>query len=189
MKVVNCLACLVLIVSGTPICADENKLLLGFEYGASQLNLDSEYENNFDPSLIDETGLSGSYSIAYRWQNNLIVESNLSISGNAFLTFGLFDFYEVSEVKLLVGYSIDLNEHFRLVPLIGLSHWSATLQEGAFLNPGPELSDEIDGTNLTYKLSAEFPFSNGFVVSFSHSNTNSDIGSIRLNQLGIKYEF
>lgn len=170
----------------------ESRVILGIELGSSSLDLDPDITIGSDvPSLeekIDNNGIGVTYLVGYRWENNLVVETNLSFASNNFLFEGT-DFYETTEGKLMLGYSFQLAKHLRIVPLIGVSRWEVDLQEGLIFNPGPEQRDEFDGTDLTYKFSLEFPFNNGFALSLSYSNTNIDIGTAEMTQLGFKYEF
>lgn len=189
------LALVPLFFISTELRADEQqntsqgKVILGIEIGTSSFDLEKQLLDEIDPADIDDDGVSATYSAAYRWSNNIVVEGSLNYAGNVFFNFGLGDFYDTAEAKLLVGYTIPVAEHFRLVPMVGVSSWDIEIQEGAFLNPGPEAEAEADGTDLSYKLSAEFPFSSGFVLSLSYANTQTDIGDLSMTQAGVKFEF
>lgn len=179
---------LLLTLSAT-VHAEESKIILGLEVGSSRLDLGADIIDDINPDELDSGGVSATYSMAYRWANNIVIDGSLTTSGNAFFNLGLSDFYLTSEAKVLVGYNIEIAEHFRIVPLVGISRWDTELQESFFLNPGPEAQGEFDGTDFSYKISAEFPLNNGFILTLSHANTNSDIGDLRLTQAGIKFEF
>lgn len=189
MQVIKYSLIAILLAASSPLVAQDAHIILGIEVGRSSLDLDRELEINIDPEALDDRGLSATYSAAYEWENNFLVEGSLAFSGNGLFTLGLADFYKTSEARLMVGYGIELSEHVRLVPAIGLSRWKAELQESAFFNPGPEDEANIDGTDLTYKISLEFPVSKGFMVSLSHGETKIDVGSLNMTQLGLKYAF
>lgn len=178
----------VLLIGSCNLYADESKVILGFEIGSSSLELDRELAADFDSEQLDDGGVSATFLAGYRWKNNVQVEANLARSGTLF-SFGLGDFYEADEAKLLVGYSFELTKHLRIVPSLGVSRWDVNLQESAFLNPGPEARAESDGTDFSYKVNVEFPIAKGFVLGVSYANTNTGVGTIDLTQASLKYEF
>lgn len=167
----------------------DGKVIFGIEVGSSKFNIDEGIVEQISQDEIDDTGMSVSYSAGYKWSNNLIVEGSVNYSGNIFLNWGLSDLYETSELKALVGLAIPVAEHFRIVPMVGVSRWSTELRESAFLNPGPEERREYDDYDLSVKLTAEFPMRRGFILSLAYANTQSNIGDMQSTMFGFKYEF
>lgn len=189
MKAMKYSALAVFLMTNCHAIADESKVIFGIEIGSSSLDLENDLANEFNQEFLDDTGVSSTYSVGYRWANSWQVEGSLSASGNALFSLGLEDFYQAAEAKLMVGYSFQLAKHLRIVPLIGVSRWDVELQEGFLLNPGPEERIESDGTDFSYKVSAEFPIKKGFVLSLSYANTDTTFGDISMTQAGLKYEF
>jgi hypothetical protein len=167
----------------------DGKVVLGFEAGLNRFNVDEDIVGEFERDEIDNSGFQNALSIGYIWSNNLVLEGSVNVSGNQLFSLGLTDFYEIFEAKALIGKSFEINEHFRIVPLLGISSWDAQLRESAFLNPGPEARGEFEGQDLSVKLSADFPINRKLIFSVSYANTFSDIGNIQATLVGIKFQF
>lgn len=180
LAVISCMA------FSSNILANESSILFGVELGASSVDFDED--TNLLVEDYDDDGLGFTYSLGYRWENNAIVEISGSFaSNNAF--FESFDFYETTEYQLLVGYSFPVSEKFRVVPMVGLSNWDLDSKEGTFLNPGDEVRQTFSGTDVAYKISAEYALFSSVVLSLSYRSSALDIGTSSMTQLGLKMAF
>ncbi|MEP1741624.1 MAG: outer membrane beta-barrel protein [Kangiellaceae bacterium] len=177
---------LVIGTSTFSIRAQDAEVILGLELGASSISVEPEFKpQDVD---IDYDGYVFGYIFGYRFESDLVVEGNISYSSNDSF-FRSFDNYELIESKALLGYSFEVKDNFRIVPMIGFSHWELETREGAFLNSGPEEELEFEGTDLTYKIRLDFPVGELVVLSLSYANTNVEFGRNELTQFGIKFEF
>jgi len=166
--------------------SQESKFVLGIALGSSSVNIDqNKIQTDVD---FDDDGFGATYLVAYRWGNNLVAEANLSHATNNFLFEG-FDFYKTTELKLMLGYSFQLAQYLRIVPMLGVSKWDLDSQEGLVFNSGPEQRVEFDGTDLTYKLSLELPINDSFSLSLSYAKSHLDLGTSELSLVGLKFEF
>lgn len=186
MKRFLCLSWLIIGTSIFSTQAQDAEVILGLELGTSSISVEPEFKpQDVD---IDYDGYVFGYIFGYRFENDLVFEGNISYSSNDSF-FRSFDNYELTESKALLGYSFEIKDNFRIVPMIGFSRWELETREGAFLNSGPEEELRFDGTDLTYKVRLDFPVGQLVVLSLSYANTNVDFGRNELTQLGIKFEF
>lgn len=166
--------------------SQEPKFILGVELGQSSVNIDTnKIQTDVD---FDDNGFAGSYFVGYRWANHFVNEVNLTLASNNFIFRG-FDFYETKELKLLFGYSFQLADSLRIVPMAGMSRWELNSREGLIFNPGPEQNFKFEGTDLTYKLTMEYLINDSFALSLSYARTHLVLGTTELSLLGLKFEF
>ena len=186
MKMYKTLSAVLLLTCSTTSYAQEGVVILGLEFGGSPIEINSELAVLDDE--FDYDGYAFGYILGYRWNSNMVVETNLNYASNDSF-FKAFDYYETYEAKLMLGYSIEVNDNFRIVPLVGYTRWELEAKEGLFLNPGPEEESKADGTDFTYKLRMDFPIGELVVLSASYTKSNLEIGDIKLTQFGVKFEF
>jgi len=166
--------------------AQEAEFILGLDLGRNSINIDQEFA--IIDTEFDSDGYSLGYVLGYRWENNLVAEANIAYASNDSF-FRAFDYYETSEIKLMLGYSFEIAEHLRIVPMLGFSRWELETKEGRLFNPGPEEQKEFDGTDLTYKVRMDFPVGQLVVLSLSYAKSELDASEIAITQFGIKFEF
>jgi hypothetical protein len=185
MKLIFKLVAVVATLNATVCAADKDEVVFGLEYGQSSTDTDAnlvEFSEDFD-----DEGYAIGYILGYRWANNIVVEANKVYSSNDIL-FRAADHYESNETKLMMGYSFDITERLRLIPMVGISQWRMDIKQGSFLNPGPEAEKRFDGTDLTFKLRLDIPIKSLVVLSASYARSEFDIGAQELIQFGIKFE-
>lgn len=162
------------------------KVILGIEFGRSSISLDADFRASDYDSKHD--GYLAGYIIGYRFDNDIVIEGNRSYSSNDGF-FRTFDHYETTESRLMLGYSFEIAERFRIVPMLGYTRWKLTSKEGRLLNPGSEEELEFTGTDLNYKVRADLPVGRLLVLSLSYTNSNVDYGRNALMQVGVMIEF
>ncbi|WP_226894471.1 MULTISPECIES: outer membrane beta-barrel protein [Pseudoalteromonas] len=186
MKKMISLTALTLLISSFSSHANEAQIRMGVELGTSKIAVDKDFailKEDFDTD-----GLSINYVLGYKFANNVVTEANVAYSSSDIL-FGTFDSYETYEIKAMAGYSFDLATYFKVVPMVGFSHWELETKQGLFLNPGPEAEEEFSGTDFTYKVRFEVPVSDLVLLSLSYANTEAEFGRNETTQIGILFEF
>lgn len=186
MKTSSYLIGLLLLSSSFLAKAQEAEVILGLELGRSSISIEPDFR--VVDGDFDSDGYTFGYILGYRFENNLVLEGNLSYSSNDSF-FRAFDHYETTESKLMLGYSFEVKNNFRVVPMIGYSRWELETKEGAWLNSGPEEQLKFDGTDLTYKVRMDFPVGQLVVLSLSYANSEVEYGRNEMTQFGIKFEF
>jgi hypothetical protein len=185
MKILKALSAISLVISSSVVFAQEAKVIVGLELGTSAIAVDKDVAVFNDE--FEQGGLTFGYIFGYRWDNNVVVEGNYNYTSNDGL-FRTFDHYEAKETKVMLGYSFEVSEYFRVIPMLGMTRWEVDTKEGLLLNPGPEDQYRFNGTDLTYKLRLDAPVGDRFVFSLSYARSEFDIGSMGLTQFAIKLE-
>lgn len=103
--------------------------------------------------------------------------------------FGIPDVFELSSLKIGAGYTIEAGEKLNFLAKIGVAFWELDARESAFLNPGPELEQDFDGTDLFFELGGEYVFGERFRLSLVHARETNDLGDASATRLGVKYYF
>jgi hypothetical protein len=190
MKIYKAIGATLLAFASSLSYAQEAKFMFGIEVGNSQIDIDSKVANISNE--FDTKGFSASYVAGYRWENNLVLEANMTSSSNSDqMWFGTSDYFDTYELKLMAGYSFAVNESLRITPLLGYSDWELDSNEGIphFQSNEDAKRYRFNGKDLTYKLRLDIPLGDLFVWSVSYARTNMDIGGLRLLQLGIRMDF
>lgn len=110
-----------------------------------------------------------------------------SFNGANFL--GADDRASLSERKLYLGYRFDLSDHFRLVPVLGVSNWKLRLKEGALSYFSEIESDTLKDTEVYGQLNVEFPINDFIAIVSSIQYTQFDFGVLRNAQAGVMFQF
>ena len=95
----------------------------------------------------------------------------------------------MSATKLGVGYRLKTNESFSFLAKAGVSFWDLDVEEGFFLNPGPELGGGSDGTDLFIEVGGEFRIGERFGITLIHSRDSYDVGDSSATRIGVRYYF
>ncbi len=177
---------LLLVTTATWSQEREGEFFVGPELGRGNFSISSPYTVTGEKESF--SGVSVGVEFGYHWSNNIIVDGNISRLTRANL-FGAFDRYKLTQVQALAGYSLEVSEHFRIVPMAGVSRWSLDTKEGQLFNPGREMGRKFEGTDWVYKINMEIPLGNLVLLYYTHSRSKFDFGKIELNQLGVKFEF
>ncbi len=122
------------------------------------------------------------------FESNIVVGGGVSSAGN-FQFYGANDHYSVFQYMGLLGYSFDLAPKLKIMPMIGVSSWRLTLEEGAFLNPGPEETLEKDGADYFGRINFEVPMTDLFQLNFSYHAGAYDFGDLHSFSVGGKFTF
>lgn len=156
------------------------------EVGRGDVEFDDEYF--FEGFDGDDTFSSANILGGYKFDSKVVVAAHVGMSGSESL-FGWGDNYQLYEVGALLGYSFDIAEHFRIVPMVGVSRWELDREEGEFNNPGPEESREISGTDFYWKLNVEAPINDFIQLNLSYTRGQFEFGSVEAIRFGAKFAF
>lgn len=164
--------------------SEESGFRLGIELGMGNVKVDAE-DSILD--LPNEDGFGVGWEVQYRWANNMVAALNLFTMSD-FLLSGL-DHYSTYQASLMLGYALPLNDTISLVPMVGMNDWEVKEQEGFILNPGPEDEIIFEGTDVTAKVAVDMAVSESWRLSLSYAYTDTDVGSISRQMLGVSYQF
>jgi hypothetical protein len=154
--------------------------------GVRDMYINSEYTINQSDIISDDILLG--LSTGYQFDSNIFVELSHDFS-NSFNFFDAFDEVGFDETKLLVGYSIPVFQWLNINPKIGKNKWNLREKEGQFLNPGPEESKEVEGTNNIWEIALEFKTSDFFRITLAYNDTNYKFGDVYSTKVGFKFSF
>lgn len=164
------------------------------ELGVGDVDIIAEYTflDDDDSSPTISASLTG----GYKFDSNIVLAINTSfttsdvfIADTVYFGSSAFDEYSYVELGMLLGYSFDVHKRFRIVPMLGASYWDLTVEEGAFLNPGPEDEKGYSGTDIYGKLNLEFPINDLIQINVSYLYGNYDFGAIEVTRVGVKFSF
>ena len=166
--------------------AQERNFFVSPHIGVGEINIDGFHsiDGNNDSVNTFVMGVSG----GYKFKSKFLIEADFTVSTDDAL-FGTFDSYSVSELRILLGYSFELSDRFRIIPKIGFSDWTFESKEGVFLNPGAEKKKEFDGNEAVLAVDFEVPISDLIQLYLSYTQSNFEFGKADATELGIKFSF
>lgn len=162
------------------------------EIGYSQLVIDQPPEYAGDG---DRTEASSSINVitGYKFDSNFLVGANVGFTeSNGVFGFGFADHYSVDEYGVMLGYSINVAPHFRIVPAVGVARWELDSNSGwltEVFHRGDEEEIALDGSDPYWRISLEFPLSRAVGLNLSHQQSNYAFGELQATRFGVKIEF
>ncbi len=167
------------LILATPAFADEGFYLLA-GIGDSKVKVKPKYQVNSENDSYYNLGFQ--LSLGYQFNNNVLIELT-RISHDSFLDFWISDTVSVNEDIVLLGYSFDINEKFRIIPRLGYSRWEFESSEGLLFNSGPEATISKKGSDLSFMLSASYGF-----LYMTLQSAEYNIGSLNSFIIGVEFK-
>lgn len=99
--------------------------------------------------------------------------------GAEFDLFNTFDSYSFDQQFAAVGYQFELGEGWRFVPKFGRTRWRLKSEEGAFLNPGPEDKDVLEGYDYYWEASVSRQISRVVALGVDYKQADHRFGRAR----------
>ncbi|WP_444994835.1 outer membrane beta-barrel protein [Aliikangiella sp. IMCC44359] len=153
----------------------------------TKIKMEYTFENNDNPQLSSDN-IEVGVSAGYQFNSDFSIEAVLLRNDTADV-FEMGDTYNIDQKQLMLGYTFKVNQHFQIVPKIGISYWEFDGKEGSFLNPGPEEESHFSGSELVWKLAFEIPINNLIQLQLTYSDNNYDFGKAQTTSFGVKFEF
>ncbi len=163
-----------------------NETFITTELGHSRVDFDGTYV--LSDNFAENDAVSATFIAGHKFSSNIHIAGSISTTTSDNF-FGALDGYSLFETAVEVGYSFELSEHFRVVPVVGYSRWDMELKEGALLNPGPEETLEITGYNGYWKVNFEFPINSLIVLNAAYMDNSYTFGSVDSVRFGVKFTF
>lgn len=180
-------ALLLNLVAVSPVWAEGG--FLSLELGKGTIDVDRPSELPFTPTGSSEAD-TPAFSIGggYYFPSGLY----LDIAFTELDTVTLFlipDAFELTAVKLGVGYAIPASSSLNFLVKTGVAFWKFDTSESPLFNPGPEASKKFTGTDLFFEFGGEYKIGQRFRISLTHTRDQFDIGDASATRLGIKFFF
>ena len=167
------------IILSYPCYADSSNYLLG-GVGINESIVNPEFDTSNVRREYDTFSLQG--FVGRRFNNNIQLEFGYTQQQNLDIL-GILDEIDISEFLILTGYRLDISEHFKLVPRVGISRWKIKSSEGYLFNSGPEQQSSVSGSNTIFMLSAFVD-----IIYITYQTTDYDYGLHTSLIIGVEIE-
>lgn len=158
---------------------------MGFGAGGGGVDVSSGF--NGDDNYAASGSISTSLYLGYMLNNAIVIDLAYGeITDDIVL--GAVDNIHFKTYEALLGYRFYF-EKFYLEPKLGYAKWNVELEEGAFLNSGPEQKIEESGSDPLVALVAGYKFLPVFGMSISYKYIDFGYGSADSVYLGFDFEF
>ncbi len=168
-----------------PVQAFAEGFYLMPEFGRGTIEFDADA--TIDGVEESENSATASMVIGYKSSSNIVAGGTIGTTNSE--TFVGLDNYQIYEAGPFIGYSIDITKNFHIVPMIGLNFWELDVEEGQFLNPGPEESRETNGTDSYWRVNFEFATEGLIDFNFSVVSGSYDFGTFYSGRFGMRFKF
>ena len=148
-----------------------------------------------DVSLSSALNESGNYAgdklisafiyAGYVFENGFLIDVQYNSLTDDILA-GANDNLHLNSFDVLVGYRF-ISDKLYIEPKIGFSSWDLELEEGAFLNPGPEQKSEASGSDPLLSFSVGYNFSPSFGMSLQYKYLDIEDGNA--DSLSLVFDF
>ncbi|TQV71533.1 porin family protein [Aliikangiella marina] len=156
------------------------------QVGNVNLSIDSDY--TLSNVKLNEDNIESGITAGLITDSHLMVELSI-LHSDSIDFFDIGDTYNFSQYQLMLGYQVELNEHIRFIPKVGLSFWDLDGEEGVFLNPGTEATSNLDGNDLYWSLGFDFPVTERISLQLSYANNGYEFGRTETTSFGVRFEF
>ena len=158
---------------------------MGFGVGRGDVDVSAGF--NGDNNYTEDGSLSASVYLGYILNNTIVVDLVYGEMTNDILL-GAADNIHLDTYEALLGYRFYF-EKFYLEPKLGYAKWNFELEEGTFLNSGPEEKIKESGSDPLVALVAGYRFTSVFNMSMSYKYLDFEYGDADFVHLGFNFEF
>jgi hypothetical protein len=152
----------------------------------------TDFNPHFTPDgVTNESADSTAYSaaIALKFESQVVLGAGFAGAfSDDFL--GTINHFHLFQEQLYVGYRFKINDHFRITPQVGVTHWELNAEQSKiFGNDKDDKKVKYTGNDIYGQINLEFPVSKLMTIVGSYSRTNYDFGRTGSVQAGVIFEF
>lgn len=178
------LAVLIILCSSWTSALSADAIVVMAETGRTSIHLEDNFKVT-QSSDAHEDGLNTNVLVGYKFDNHFLVGGNFAYYRDNSL-FGERDSLRLNTRGPVVGYTYDLSDRVKLVPMIGLDFWNAQAIPDARSNLATR---HFSGNDPYFRLNTEFPFGHVFSLNVSYTYGNYEFGTVKSLRAGAKFEF
>lgn len=156
------------------------------QVGLGRTKVDGQY--TFDGSNDTSGRIENSATIGLRLLSNVVIEATY-VAGSGLSFFGATDSFDLRQSQLLLGYAFPVGNRSYITPKVGVAHWKLEGKEGAFLNPGPERSSSLTGSDTVYAFEWERTVTRFFSLGINSNYISAEFGNAISIRFMSKFNF
>lgn len=154
--------------------------------GWAEMKVDEHFSD--DITAFSDEGTSLTLGAGLAFASNFTTGLDIAIHKSS-SWLGADDRATLSEDRLHLGYKINLSDHFRIVPTLGVSRWKLEFEEGSFEPSSNLKAGTYRDTDVYGQLNLEFPINDLIAIVSSIQYTKYEFGTFRNTQAGVMFQF